>query len=1420
MKLAELLFKLNIGICIITETHLRKIEVDQLKFLHYVVISEHCRETEGRIGGGVIIIVHNLFKASRFTLNMPESHPFEMCSARLFPTTSPQSTILITGIYIPPKATKEVTMPLLLNLGRSVKNETADMTFSRVIAGDFNTTSWGDLFEEWSLEMGIWQLNDPGVPTINTLSSIDKILFVPGGYIPSTFLPPDFQESGAHTRGDEILYPATVLPQCAISDHYPIALPIPCDGEESFKTSRRLKLDSLTEMEWEERNETVEEALRSNQETLSNAIRNKNVDHFYNKLEAIIRTAFRGDEITHKPKNQLSPIQQFLRRHSKHPLIGELKKSLDRGDEYYTERLLNQIGADGWKSFLGTVARSNTRSFYAYLAHADGRRTWGFVPADSAPIIHNDEIIIRNRDKCEAIATAFAERMMAAAQRLPGTHHTNPDDYPLEPFQENITETYTPVSEIEITRAIREMKPRKSPGPDGLPTEIFKNTRCLHKAIMRLANLILETGKFPTVLRRVHMVPLIKPGKDPHQVSSRRPISLLCVSVKIIETVLYHRLIHEVEPQLDSAQYAYRRDRGTEMCLTELMDGINRALVRGRYCYLISFDVKGAFDNVSHRQLMKGLKQMKVGVRMRRVIHNWLSKRTFQVKIKTPTGTHLSAVHPITQGLPQGGVLSPLLWLIFFNPVAYRLRNKREGEPIADVEYKDVVFADDITLLITARSLSELRIAAARNVTYIRQILRELSLELSDEKTKNIILSPTLLPDGIFRRSSDLRFQATKKRRVEQHRKVGAIMTRVLDFDPEEDIPMADMNFWEGFPYPAAESMRVLGLTVDMFFSLDEHYQEIINKAQMRQGILSRVARCKWGMDTGVMKMTHDAVITSLLRYALTITGSCIPPDLMRKLNTQIVNIAARKISTLSRSTRIESLHLATGTSTILNLYIKHCAEFLDSCLRARECSTNKRLREELGHYFGVSSFETEDVQILLPKDRITQALRCERLPTIWEQTYWFCRQRKNPQTLQHLEPIPSVYMNNADEINNSLFYRLQTFHFKEATAWIEVALQVLSLAGWNPECSNPQEKNVHQILPPSFTHNHFFPGDVEMDSTKWEDEQEAKEKQKTVATVHTAVAVVDKIGITTCVIFYKGKMEYRGLYVHGRVITKTPPSYLTEAAVLHALRALHGWIQKTKDDDEVRLKGVEVRAGDWITNRAIQNWFITGELTLQSEIATPLAQDIDGLEHWLKVDLRLGPYELWGGVGTGGRLPWRQQQVWQTTEDFRKFAMPELGGGWIETLPLIPITKEETKLLIKEQQDKDEHTAMRMLGELHSESAGIILRLGLTREIIQEALSKLRMKHSAQVNLLSIVCGTRYKYYHQGLLLPTQCPNKHNRVRTCGITDTFDHMLNCYSLRSHLKTGPEAVGFLVMMAKRTQAEGGKRPQPRYIELR
>ena len=69
------------------------------------------------------------------------------------------------------------------------------------------------------------------------------------------------------------------------------------------------------------------------------------------------------------------------------------------------------------------------------------------------------------------------------------------------------------------------------------------------------------------------------------------------------------------------------------------------------------------------------------------------------------------------------------------------------------------------------------------------------------------------------------------------------------------------------------------------------------------------------------MRITHDAIITSPLRYGLVVFGSCCPDDLANRVDTAIINTAARRISGLPLSTRIEVLHFLAGTRSSRNLY-------------------------------------------------------------------------------------------------------------------------------------------------------------------------------------------------------------------------------------------------------------------------------------------------------------------------------------------------------------------------------------------------------------------------------------------------------------------------------------------------------------------
>ena len=96
----------------------------------------------------------------------------------------------------------------------------------------------------------------------------------------------------------------------------------------------------------------------------------------------------------------------------------------------------------------------------------------------------------------------------------------------------------------------------KAPGPDGIPAKAYKG----------LVGLIpLSTALYPgRVEERVILGALLeaekvtsgKPKKGRRLRGSKKPISLICTVMKAVETVVYDRVIHTVEPSLRSGQFA------------------------------------------------------------------------------------------------------------------------------------------------------------------------------------------------------------------------------------------------------------------------------------------------------------------------------------------------------------------------------------------------------------------------------------------------------------------------------------------------------------------------------------------------------------------------------------------------------------------------------------------------------------------------------------------------------------------------------------------------------------------------------------------------------------------------------------------------------------------------------------------------
>lgn len=96
----------------------------------------------------------------------------------------------------------------------------------------------------------------------------------------------------------------------------------------------------------------------------------------------------------------------------------------------------------------------------------------------------------------------------------------------------------------------------------------------------------------------------------------------------------------------------------------------------------VFFDVAKAFDRVWHSGLIYKLYQLGVPDRLVRLVHDYLSHRSFRFRYE---GT-LSSPRPIRAGVPQGSVLAPMLYTAYTNDISI------------PSEVKLALFADDTAL--------------------------------------------------------------------------------------------------------------------------------------------------------------------------------------------------------------------------------------------------------------------------------------------------------------------------------------------------------------------------------------------------------------------------------------------------------------------------------------------------------------------------------------------------------------------------------------------------------------------------------------------------------------------------------------------------------------------------------------------------
>eukprot|EP00741_Cyanophora_paradoxa_P014524 tig00020805_g14006.t2 len=168
-----------------------------------------------------------------------------------------------------------------------------------------------------------------------------------------------------------------------------------------------------------------------------------------------------------------------------------------------------------------------------------------------------------------------------------------------------------------------------------------------------------------------------------------RPITLQEVGLKLTTGLVTKRLAEAIEKHgiLKGVNYGFRKAKATDDALHLMVAILEDAKEHRKPIYLLLQDIRRAYDSVSWASMELSLRRIGAPETYIDLHRNIFERR----RARAITGHGLSDVFELECGLPQGGIESPLHWLIFYDALLCaqqeldRLEQEKGGAGVAYV---------------------------------------------------------------------------------------------------------------------------------------------------------------------------------------------------------------------------------------------------------------------------------------------------------------------------------------------------------------------------------------------------------------------------------------------------------------------------------------------------------------------------------------------------------------------------------------------------------------------------------------------------------------------------------------------------------------------------------------------------------------
>ena len=384
----------------------------------------------------------------------------------------------------------------------------------------------------------------------------------------------------------------------------------------------------------------------------------------------------------------------------------------------------------------------------------------------------------------------------------------DPDDYQFDVGNEH--ELVADVDAQTLIKLVKFLKRGKAPGPDTIHNEVLRlgTTTSLFHHLARLFTSSIQLEYIPTAWKLATLQMLLKPDKPITLTTSYRPISLISSIMKLFERVIEQWLRSHLEDIgfINKHQSGFRRAESTDNHLFRLSQSIMESFNRGEHVVAAFLDIEKAFDNVWHNGLRYKIFQLELPTKMTRWLSDFLVGRLIQVNVNNFFSNQINP----KAGVPQGSVLSPLLFLIYVNDLAAPHHNQNSLSWFADGTAQ---WAFSLNVRFAAKLLQQ-------DLLKLAMWCAKWRIKFNPEKTKVIIFFGSILA-----RKTVLNLK---------------LYGETLKIYPQ---------------------VKFLGITFDSQLNFKKHFEDILDHCNTKYYCLRLLANKKWGPSPSTLIQIYEQCV-------------------------------------------------------------------------------------------------------------------------------------------------------------------------------------------------------------------------------------------------------------------------------------------------------------------------------------------------------------------------------------------------------------------------------------------------------------------------------------------------------------------------------------------------------------------------------